>query len=277
MKRLLKSSNLKLVFMKNTRLSIALILLMSFLSIPLTYAQKEKTLKVMTYNIHHANPPSKEGFIDLPAIAKVINESGADLVALQEVDVHTQRSGKEINQAAELGRLTGMNHFFVKGIDYEGGEYGIAVLSRFKILKTDSLRLPMKEGIGGEPRVLALITVKPAKGKKVVFGSTHLDLKPETRVLQAEAITAHLKELKLPVILGGDFNAKPESQEIGVFDQHFRRSSIPNGFTIPVVKPNREIDFIMFKPEDHFKVVKHEVIDEQYASDHLPVYVELEY
>lgn len=266
--------------MKNNLLSTVLLVLLAFLSLSVTYAQngkKEKVLKVLTYNIHHANPPSKDGFIDLSAIAKVINESGADLVALQEVDVHTQRSGKEVDQAAELGRLTGMNHFFVKGIDYEGGEYGVAVLSRFKILKTDSLRLPMKEGIGGEPRVLALITVKPAKGKKMVFGSTHLDLKSETRVLQAEAITAHLQKLNLPVILGGDFNAKPESQEIGVFDQHFKRSSIPNGFTIPVTKPNREIDFIMFKPEDRFKVVKHEVIIEQYASDHLPVYVEFLY
>lgn len=266
--------------MKTNTLSLLLLVFFSIIGMESSYAQrakKGKTLKVLTYNVHHANPPTKEGFIDLPAIAKVINDSGADLVALQEIDVHTLRSGKEVNQAEALGRLTGMNHFFVKGIDYEGGEYGIAILSRFKILKTDSLRLPMKEGIGGEPRVLALVTVKPAKGQKLIFGSTHLDLKPETRILQAEAISNYLGKSKLPVILGGDFNARPESAEIGILDQHFERSSIPNGFTIPVTNPNREIDFIMFKPKGHFKVTEHRVIDEQYASDHLPVYVEFAY
>lgn len=266
--------------MKNNILSLILLVFFSCVGIEYNHAQKSKkknVLKVLTYNVHHANPPTKEGFIDLPAIARVINDSGADLVALQEIDVDTKRSGKGIDQASELGRLTNMHHFFVKGIDYEGGEYGIAILSRYKILKTDSLRLPMKEGVSGEPRVLALVTVEPIKGKPIVFGSTHLDLKAETRVLQAEAITEHLENVKVPVILGGDFNARPESPEINILDQHFTRSSIPNGFTIPVTNPNREIDFIMFKPEDHFKVKKHQVIDEQYASDHLPVYVEFVY
>lgn len=81
-------------------------------------------IKVFTYNIHHANPPSKVGLIDLPAIAKVINESKADIVGLQELDVHTTRSGRELDEAVELGRLTGMHHYFVKAIDYAGGEYG---------------------------------------------------------------------------------------------------------------------------------------------------------
>jgi len=236
--------------------------------------RKDKPLKVLSYNIHHANPPSKPNYIDLPAIAKVIKESGADLVALQEVDVNTIRSGKGINQAEELGRLTGMNFFFVKGIDFEGGEYGIGILSKFQILETDSLRLPMKEGLGGEPRVVAMITVEPIKGKQLIFASTHLDLKPEHRELQAKAIVQKLGNSKTPVILAGDFNAKPDSEVIAIFDKNFKRSSIPNGFTIPVVKPNREIDFVMYSPEKKFQVKKHVVINETYASDHLPVLVE---
>jgi len=236
--------------------------------------KKDKPLKVLSYNIHHANPPSQPKLIDLPAIAKVINESGADLVALQEVDVNTIRSGKGINQAKELGRLTDRHFFFVKGIDFEGGEYGIAILSKFPILKTDSLRLPMKEGLEGEPRVVAIITVEPTKGKPVVFASTHLDLKPEHRELQAKAIVEKLGNLKTPVILCGDFNAKPDSEVIAILDKNFKRSSIPNGFTIPVINPNREIDFVMYNPEKKFQVKKHIVINESYASDHLPVFVE---
>ena len=252
-----------------------LLVLLSLASSSL-YAQKG-VVKVLSYNMHHANPPSKPDFIDLPAIARVINNCGAELVALQEVDVHTERSGKTVNQAAELGRLTGMYHHFVKGIDYQGGEYGIAILSKFPFLKTDSLRLPMKAGAGGEPRVLAMATVKTANGKKLTFACTHLDLKAENKALQAPAITQKLSRMKHPVILCGDFNAKPETEIITHFDQYFTRSSIPNGFTIPEKNPNREIDFVMYRPEKKFSVLKHEVIHEPYASDHLPVYVALEF
>lgn len=249
----------------------ALLILTSF------SGDEDKMLKVLTYNIHHANPPGHDGLIDLEAIARVIKESGADLVALQEVDVHTIRSGKNVDQASELGRMTGMNSFFVKGIDYQGGEYGIAILSKLPFVATDSLRLPMEENSGGEPRVLAVVTVEPSQGEKIVFANTHLDLKAGNRQLQMEVIIDYLKQQAFPVILGGDFNALPESDVIAGFDRFFKRSSVRGGYTIPVVDPTREIDFLMFRPEQRFRVKKHQVIDEQYASDHLPVYVELVY
>lgn len=250
---------------------IVLLILSSFSTID------EKVLKVLTYNIHHANPPGHGELIDLEAIADVIKRSGAELVALQEVDVNTLRSGKGVDQAQELGRLTGMHAYFVKGIDFQGGQYGIAILSKFPFLATDSVRLPMEADSGGEPRVLAMATVEPRKGEKLVFANTHLDLKPQNRHLQMEAIVGHLKEQRLPVILGGDFNAQPESDVIAGFDRFFYRSSVADGYTIPVVNPTREIDFLMFRPQNKFRVRKHQVIDEQYASDHLPVYVELYY
>lgn len=233
-------------------------------------------IKVLTYNIHHANPPSKIDLIDLPAIAKVIKESKADIVGLQELDVHTTRSGKELDEAAELGKLTGMNHYFVKAIDYAGGDYGIVILSRFPIIKSEHIVLPMKQGIGGEPRVLAAITIEPVKGKQIVFANTHLELKPENRILQARAIVEYLGNIQSPVIFCGDLNSEPGSDAIKIFDEHFTRSSILNGFTFPQVNPNREIDFIMYKPINRFKILKHKIINEPYASDHLPLLVEFE-
>jgi hypothetical protein len=54
-------------------------------------SQAGNKLRVMTYNIHHGNPPTKEasGEIDLEAIVAAIRKEAPDLVALQEVDVHT--------------------------------------------------------------------------------------------------------------------------------------------------------------------------------------------
>ena len=75
-------------------------------------ASGKTVLRVLCYNIHHANPPSQPDSIDIGAIATVIRNQQPDLVALQELDVYTTRSGKTLHQAEELGRLTGMNAFF---------------------------------------------------------------------------------------------------------------------------------------------------------------------
>lgn len=234
-------------------------------------------LKVMTYNIHHANPPSEQVKIDMAAIARVINQEKPDLVALQEVDVHTERSGKNLDQARELARLTGMKSFFMKALDYQGGEYGIAVLSKYPILDSAGYLLPRDPAIGGEDRAVASITVELPGKKKVIFASTHLDLKEANRLSQAKALTGHFENSGIPMILGGDFNALVGSPVIDWFDQHFTRTCGNDcAPTIPVKNPNRTIDFIMYKPDRSFKVLKTRVIDEQYASDHLPVVAELE-
>ena len=61
----------------------------------------------------------------------VIKRLKPDLVALQEVDQRVRRSGS-VDQAAELGKLTGMHHAFGSFFKYDGGNYGMAVLSRWR-------------------------------------------------------------------------------------------------------------------------------------------------
>jgi len=178
-------------------------------------------LRVMTYNIHHANPPSARVKIDVEAIARVINQEKPDLVALQEVDIHTERSGKNLDQARELARLTGMKSFFMKALDYQGGEYGIAVLSRYPIVDSAGYLLPRDPSLGGEDRAVASITVQLPGNKKVIFASTHLDLKESNRLSQAKALIGHFLDSSLPMILGGDFNALAGSSVIDLFDGNF--------------------------------------------------------
>jgi len=234
-------------------------------------------IKVMTYNIHHANPPSENGKIDMAAIARVINQEKPDLVALQEVDIHTERSGKKLDQARELARLTGLKSFFMKALDYQGGEYGIAVLSKLPILDSAGYLLPRDPALGGEDRAVASITVQLPGNKKIIFASTHLDLEEGNRLSQAKALIGHFEKSGLPMVLGGDFNALKGSPVIDLFDRHFTRTCRDDcAPTIPVTNPNRTIDFIMFKPTSRFKVLNTRVIVEQYASDHLPVVAEME-
>ncbi|HEV7350793.1 endonuclease/exonuclease/phosphatase family protein [Telluribacter sp.] len=232
-------------------------------------------LKVMTYNIHHCNPPSEEVKIDVAAIARVINQEKPDLVALQEVDIRTTRSGKNLDQARELARLTGMYSFFTKALDHQGGDYGVAVLSKYPILDSVGYLLPRNPELGGEDRAIAAITVQLPNNQKILFASTHLDLKEGNRLSEAELITKYFKETRLPMILAGDFNDIPGSRTINYLDKYFTRTCQTNcQGTIPIENPNRTIDFVMTNSVGNVKALSTRVINEQYASDHLPVVVE---
>src|SRR5690606_6371938 len=113
------------------------------------------TLKVMTYNIHIANPPSRgPGFVDINAIANVIKKEKPDLVALQEVDRFTERSGKDLDQAKAIAEQTGMHYFFAKALNRSGGEYGVAILSQEPILSSQLHSLPGADGMEAELRTI---------------------------------------------------------------------------------------------------------------------------
>jgi endonuclease/exonuclease/phosphatase family metal-dependent hydrolase len=235
--------------------------------------KQSDTLRVLSYNIHHANPPSRPGVIDLDAIVRVMNEQQPDFVALQEVDVYTGRSGKDVHEANVLAAKTGMHAFFAKAIPYDGGEYGVAVLSRFPVKEGHAYALPSVAGVKAEPRVLCTVTVTLPEGRRLMMASTHLDVtkSDSNRILQTEEITRILAQAAMPVILAGDMNAKEGSKAISILDSTFTRTCKGCPFTIPVDIPRNAIDFIMYKPASAFRVVQHRVIPERYASDHLPV------
>ncbi|RYZ56618.1 MAG: endonuclease [Chitinophagaceae bacterium] len=235
---------------------------------------RSKTISILSYNIHHVNPPSKPGVIDLAAIANVIKQQNVDVVALQEVDVHTNRSGASLHQAEELARLTGMQAYFAKAIDYDGGEYGVAILSRYPMENMKNNPLPTDDNTKGEHRTLATATIVLPGNQKFVFACTHLDAQRDdvNRQLQIKKILELLQKESLPVVIAGDFNALPTSSVIQQLDRFFTRSCVVLcPYTIPEMAPNRTIDYIAFTPAKNFAVLSHSVIDESYASDHRPV------
>src|ERR1044071_7467187 len=86
----------------------------------------KKTLRIMTYNIHVGVGMDKK--LDLQRIADVINKEKPDLVGLQEVDRGVTRTeGKD--EIAELAGFTSMSYAFAHNLDYQGGQYGVAILS----------------------------------------------------------------------------------------------------------------------------------------------------
>lgn len=248
---------------------LSLILLL-FVSIQL----KAQTVKILTYNIHHANPPSTPGKIDIEAIAKVINDSKADIIGIQEVDINVSRS-EMVNQAEKLAELTGTEYFFSKGIDLEKGYYGVLILSKHKIVGKRRYDLPMP--VKSENRSLAIVDVELPGGKTVSLANTHLDLKEENRIAQAEFINELGELYKKPLILVGDLNAKPDSKPIKILEEYFVRNTTSNQPTSPNVNTKNEIDYIMVLKNREFNWKSYQVIKEEYASDHLPLLAEIEF
>lgn len=251
--------------------SIVFFVFASFVS-TVSFSQKGDSLRIITYNIHHANPPSRPGVIDIDTIVSFLKKHPADVIALQEVDVNTKRSGN-INEAKLIADGLGMHVFFARAIHHDGGQYGVALLSKFPLSDTQVVFLPMDTTKKGEQRVLGTATIQLPSGRTVAIGFTHLDHQkdPKSRELQISVISLLASNTDKPFVLAGDLNAEPGSSTISLFDATFQRTCEPCPPTFPADFPNRTIDFIGIKKLSKTKVVSHAVLPESYASDHRPV------
>lgn len=115
-------------------------------------AQVSQPLRSISYNIHHASPPSGPATIDLHSITGRLNRYPADLIALQEADVNTVRCGK-VDEAALIAKGLGMYVHFAKAIDCDGGSYGGALLSGYPLPDAQMIRLPMGSSVQGGAKV----------------------------------------------------------------------------------------------------------------------------
>ncbi|WP_153555516.1 endonuclease/exonuclease/phosphatase family protein [Roseimaritima sediminicola] len=237
-------------------------------------------LKVMSYNIHIASPPSKPDYShkDLQAVADVIRRTSPDIVGLQEVDKYTVRSGKQSHQAKDLAESTGMHYHFASASYKSDGEQGQAILSRYPILKAESHRLPAPQGASGETRSLAIVLVE-IEGTKVAFMTVHLDHRSDTiRKFQIETLLKHTQRYEeYPVILGGDFNMEPDDENFRLLKSQFGMLTEAHPLTYPQRNPQKAIDLILWnkKAAETLSVEAYYTVEERYASDHLPLVAEL--
>jgi endonuclease/exonuclease/phosphatase family metal-dependent hydrolase len=231
----------------------------------------------MTYNIHHA--AGGDGEVNLKRIADVIQRAKPDLVALQEVDQKVPRSNN-LDQAYELGRMTKLHSAFGSAMEYGGGQYGNAVLSRFRIESWRILPLPNQPGGRREPRAALEVVVSLRNGRRIAFLSTHLDhtREPSDRVAQARALAEPIgRGGSMPAVLAGDFNCEDGSPPFAELERRWRSATQGDTKpTAPADKPRARIDHVFVRPAESWKVREAVVVDEPLASDHRPVVVKLE-
>lgn len=227
-----------------------------------------REIRVVTYNIHHGE--GSDGKVDLPRIANVLKAATPDVVALQEIDQGTRRTGG-VDTPAELAKLLSMKPVFARNIDFEGGGYGTLVLTRLPIKGVELHRLPSH--YEGEQRGVQLVELGAGDDSLILF-CTHLDYRPD----DAERLDSVRTIGSLagaypdkPMILAGDLNAEPESRVMQTLDRDWTRTNAKGLRTYPADKPAKEIDYILVKPAARWQVVETRVLDESIASDHRPL------
>ncbi len=228
-------------------------------------------ITVMSYNVKYCSPYNSTT-PNVDSVANVLKAAKPDIVLLQELDRNTTRSGKT-DQLAVLSKKTDLPYTaYGKAIDYQGGESGLGILSRYQLSDVQIIKLPRVEipDTYVSYRILLKATIS-VNGKKIAIGNTHLELTQQNRDLQVPEINKVLSAANMPVILGGDFNATPENNTMQTFFGYgFKKTCLQGCNTITSLAPTREIDYIIYRPESKFNIISHDVIS-TLASDHMPI------
>lgn len=254
------------------------------------YTSNKPTIKVATYNIGKNELASDVSNLD--ELNKAIAKIDADVIVLTEIDNKTARS-KKVHQLEEIAKANKMDFAFGKALDFDGGEYGVGILSKYKIDKSKVINLPSGDA---EQRVVLISQIsKPGFDAPIIVMGTHLDWQkdPTIRIGQIrhildasigdtdtgfDNIAASIK------ILAGDFNSTANEQPI----QEIRYMWNPVEFkgidyrSWPAVNPAIDIDHIFTFKGQVWDVKNMEIPTDSKefqwssVSDHLPIIAELE-
>lgn len=221
----------------------------------------ENDLKIISYNIHHGE--GLDGQTDYKRIGQMIRNQQADIVALQEVDSVTGRSGYK-DVLREIANEALMFPIFARAIAYDGGAYGIGLLSKIHPLQVKQIPLPGRE----ESRVLLL-----AEFDDYWVGCTHLSLTPEDQLVSLSVIRRFASSIKKPFLLAGDWNALPCDATIREIQKDFNLLNNTEQPTYPADKPDQLLDYIAVWKNTGKRILKKNftIIPDTQSFDHRPV------
>jgi len=182
--------------------------------------------------------------------------------------------------------------------EYAISESGLGILSKFEIEKSDFCLLPIVPG--DDERMLQKLTIKLSNNQKLQIINvhlTHINTIENHRLNQIEFIIDQIQNTGDLFIMGGDFNALPDSEEISrliskadvidlfaAFDPIFERSSL--------VEPDEKgkkinVDYL-FTAKKHLENADMDIlrsqtvldqknpINNQYASDHFGIMAKIQ-
>jgi endonuclease/exonuclease/phosphatase family metal-dependent hydrolase len=269
------------------QLSLSGALLSLAVAAPPAYAGQGRPvpLRIATYNTHAGT--GTDGVFDLDRQAAALRALDADVIGLQEVDVHWGPRSQDLDMAGELARRLGMRVAFAPIYSLDpvtaGGprrEYGVAVLSRFPVrsaVNHEITRLSTQDQnpVPAPAPGFGEVTLK-VRGVPVQVFVTHLDYRsdPAVRVAQVADTRRIMARERAAVpgarqVLLGDFNAEPTAPELAPLWRELRDAGTGTGGTYPAASPAKRIDYVTVG--GGVRVHGATVAAEAVASDHRPV------
>lgn len=250
------------------------ILLLMIITMSITTNINAEDFKIMTYNIYGGR------LADGAKLGANIKAENPDFIALQEVDKNTNRS-KFKDIAYDMSQVLGYNYFyFQKARNFDGGEFGIAFISKYPITKIYTYELP---SIGSEKRqVLAAEIDEKVFNSKILLINTHLDFKEEIKPKEIESLLSITAMFDADIkFMMGDFNLLPTSEYYNDIskdweDSYMLGSNINDLDNEKRKVKNPRIDYIWGDSSKKWKVKESYFIKETNGnkwtdlSDHLP-------
>jgi endonuclease/exonuclease/phosphatase family metal-dependent hydrolase len=171
-----------------------------------------------------------------------------------------------------------MEYAFAPNLAYQGGWYGVAILSRFPILASEHARYQhLREA---ERRGYLRVEVSVG-GRTISFVATHLDYQhDDNRLYETRQLLNALSRVSTPLIVAGDFNEEPEGASYKLMLSRFADAwaasgTQADGLTYPADKPRKRIDYIFYAPRERARARRARVV-ESLASDHRALAAEIE-
>jgi endonuclease/exonuclease/phosphatase family metal-dependent hydrolase len=260
------------------------------------------TIKLMTWNVHYVKKFGSE--LDTTTrsnVFKLIDEEQPDIVGFEEF--FTRKKGKYDIKDSILQILNTENYYYSTSIDNDYESHGIAVFSKFPIIKHGDINFDKMDN--GNKAIwvdvkkgtktfrvfvihLASISFQPedymflkevktdinngkdvVSSKRIVRRLRNAFIK---RSRQVKILKEQMAACKTPYIVMGDFNDTPVSYTLSEMTENlkngFHEKGSGLGITYNGAFPNFQIDYILASPEFNFEGYK--IIKKDY-SDHYPL------
>ena len=246
------------------------------------YPKASGSFRIMSYNIGSFGKYMTSVTDNVKMVAAMIKEVGADAVTLNELDsVNTRHNVNEVALLAE--NLGGWQWHFGRAIEYRNGAYGNGCVVPKGVNVVDRYTVALPKESGAEQRSIAVIETD-----EYVLGAAHLDhTSSAAQLAQVAAVNAWAQKRysrsSKPVFFCGDMNATPESETIKTLGETWNMLSSTEN-TFPSRVSTSCIDYIFhYKNSASVKLVGAHTMtrfhkgDVTMASDHLPIYVDVQF
>ncbi|HWD77267.1 MAG TPA: endonuclease/exonuclease/phosphatase family protein, partial [Kribbella sp.] len=264
----------------------------------LTFDPDVTRLTVASYNIHAG--AGEDNVFDLDRTARALKALDADVIGLQEVDVHWDKRSDWLDTIVELATRLGMYPAFAPIYDFDPPaagqprrQYGVGVLSRFPLLRVENhsiTRLSTQDPNPVPAPAPGFLEVEiDVRGRRVHVYCTHLDYRADPTVRRMQVadtlqILAQDPSTDLQILVG-DFNAEAGAPELAglwtrVTDSWTAAGTTTGGpFTYPAVAANKRIDFVTVGAGLTVRraEIPAEVPLAEAASDHRPTIADLSF